>query len=176
MQQSWKAFGEESIYSVPVSHISFLGYFQPNSVKLVVWSLFPDQGNWDFPGDPVVETLHLNSRGVSSIPGWRIKISHVTWPKTKQKHLKKQKTRRWRLRVVKWHALNMSEPDWDPGLVESKAVLVPLSGFLLLLGLTHFQAWSCLSGSGSRAEVGCILHLTCRVFVQSQMFIFLIAC
>ena len=93
MQQSWKAFGEESIHSVPVSHISFVGYFQPNSVKLVVWSLFLDQGNRDFPGDPVVETLHFNARVWVPFLVGELRSHMSPGQKTKQKHFKKWKTK-----------------------------------------------------------------------------------
>ena len=43
--------------------------------------------NWDFPGGPVVKTLHFHCRGQGSIPGWGTKIPHdtVAWPKQKQK-------------------------------------------------------------------------------------------
>ena len=36
----------------------------------------------DFPGSPVVKTLHFHCRGMSSIPGQGTKILHVTGPTT----------------------------------------------------------------------------------------------
>ena len=36
----------------------------------------------DFPGSPVVKTLHFHCRGMSSIPGRGTKILHVTGPTT----------------------------------------------------------------------------------------------
>ena len=35
----------------------------------------------DFPGGPVVETLHSNAGGVGSIPGGGTKIPHASRPK-----------------------------------------------------------------------------------------------
>ena len=39
----------------------------------------------DFSGDPVVQTLPSNARGVSSIPGWGSKISHASRPTFKKR-------------------------------------------------------------------------------------------
>ena len=33
----------------------------------------------DFPGYPVVKTLHFHERGWGSIPGWGTKIPHAVW-------------------------------------------------------------------------------------------------
>ena len=40
---------------------------------------------WDFPGSPVVKTLHFSEGGDGSIPSQEVKIPHVSmmWPKIK---------------------------------------------------------------------------------------------
>ena len=36
------------------------------------------QVSWDFPGGPVVKNLPSNTGDTSSIPGWGIKIPHIS--------------------------------------------------------------------------------------------------
>ena len=45
--------------------------------------------NRTFPGSPVVESSPSSAGGAGSTPGWRAKISHVSWPK--HQNIKKQK-------------------------------------------------------------------------------------
>ena len=62
-------------------------------------SRFPSNSNFplcikrDFPGDPVVKTPHLQSRGMGSIPGRGTKILHATQcgQKKKKFNFKKEK-------------------------------------------------------------------------------------
>ena len=35
----------------------------------------------NFPGSPVVKTLHFQCRQYDSVPAWGSKILHATWPK-----------------------------------------------------------------------------------------------
>ena len=44
----------------------------------------------DFPGGPVVRTLHIHCRGMGVIPGWATKIPtcQVLWPKNRKKKKK----------------------------------------------------------------------------------------
>ena len=45
---------------------------------------------WEFPGNPVVRTWHLQCHGLDSIPGPGTKIPQAMGPK-KKKHQKKRK-------------------------------------------------------------------------------------
>ena len=38
----------------------------------------------NFPGSPVVKTVHFKCMGVGLIPGWGSKIPHAAWPKMKK--------------------------------------------------------------------------------------------
>ena len=38
----------------------------------------------EFPGSPVVRTLHFHCRGTGWIPGWGTEILHVAWPGKKR--------------------------------------------------------------------------------------------
>ena len=40
----------------------------------------------DFPGGPVVKTLHFNAGGMASIPGEGTKIPHAMWPQGGKNH------------------------------------------------------------------------------------------
>ena len=48
-----------------------------------------NEKNRDFPGGPVVKTLHFHCRGKGSIPGWGTKIPHAT-PHGQKKERKKK--------------------------------------------------------------------------------------
>ena len=61
------------------------GEAQAEGEKEEIW-----EGEGDFPGGPVVETLAFNARGVGSIPALAIMIPPASWPKnrnTKQKNI-----------------------------------------------------------------------------------------
>ena len=40
----------------------------------------------DFPGGPVVKTLHFNAGGEASVPGEGTKTPHDLWPQKKKNH------------------------------------------------------------------------------------------
>ena len=42
----------------------------------------------DFPGSPVVKTLHFHCRGMDLIPDQGTKIPHDTWPRKKKSGVK----------------------------------------------------------------------------------------
>ena len=42
----------------------------------------------NFPGGPVIKISLSSAEGMGSIPGQGAKISHTSWPKTKQKQQK----------------------------------------------------------------------------------------
>ena len=46
---------------------------------------------WEFPGDPVVKTWHLQRHGLDSIPGQGTKIPQAMGPKKKKHQKKKEK-------------------------------------------------------------------------------------
>jgi len=47
----------------------------------VLCQVFNMDHRGDIPGSPVVETLPFSSGGTGSIPGWKAKIPHASWPK-----------------------------------------------------------------------------------------------
>lgn len=77
--------------------------------------------------------------------------------------------------MVTGHALLVPEPGWDAGLAESGAGLFLPSCFLLLPGLTQFQAELACLAQGQMQKLRCSLQLTSVLFIQSQIFIFLTA-
>ena len=52
---------------------------QASPVAWIIDSLFPIIKNsaWDFPGGPVVRTLHSSAGDAGLIPGWEAKIPHA---------------------------------------------------------------------------------------------------